>query len=110
MMPGVNTVESYGAHASSALLHGPRSPQITADELVCVLSGGMYMVSTSVGVDTKTMHGHDIAMSRYSGYNLIARESLALGWARRIVKNSVVASIAGADECPLSFLGLFCWQ
>lgn len=109
-MPGISTVENYGAHATSEILHGLGCPQITADELVCVLSEEMYMVSVSVGVDPRTMHGHDIAVSKYSGYNLIARESLPLGWERRIVKDSKVASIAGADECPFPFLGLFCLQ
>lgn len=35
------------------------------------------MVSASVGVDSRTMHGHDVAVDKYSGYNLIARKTFA---------------------------------
>lgn len=57
----VTNAESYGDDAISELQYGPRGPRITTDGMVCVLSGERYMVSASVGVDSRTMHGHDVA-------------------------------------------------
>lgn len=62
----VTTAESYGDDAISELQYGPRGPRITTDGMVCVLSGELYMVSASVSVDTRTVHGHDVAVDSCS--------------------------------------------
>lgn len=64
------------------------------------------MMSASVGVDTRAMHGHDVVVNICSGFNLITCRSFPLGWEERIVREGEVTSLAGADESPLTLLGV----
>lgn len=102
----VTAVEDYGGHATSKLRYEHQGSQITADGLVCVLSVVVDMMPVSVSVDIRTMHGHDVAVDKCSGYNLIARKSLPLGWERYLAKESKVPTLAGAVEGPFSLSGV----
>lgn len=59
-----------------------------------------------MGVDIRTMHGHDVVVDICSSYNLIARKSLPLLWEQCIVKNSNLPSLAGVDESLWSLSGV----
>lgn len=99
-------VESYGDNTASELQYGSRGSQIIAHGMVCVLSGEIYMVFSSVGVDAETMHGHDIVLDKCPSYDLIASKSLPLWREQCIVKDNKVPSFAGTDESPLSLSGV----
>lgn len=74
----IATVQSYGENATSEVQYGPRDSGILADKMIFVLSGDIYIVSSFVDVDAKTMHWHDVAVDTCSVYNLVASKSLPL--------------------------------
>lgn len=98
----VAPVERNGDNATSQLQHEPRGLRITADGMICVLPGQIYIASATVGVDTRTLRGNDVALDTCSGDNFIAGKRLHFGWEQCIAKNSNIPSLAGADESPLS--------
>lgn len=69
--------------------------------MVRILHRNHCAVSVSLGITTKTMHTLHAVVDPASGYNVIRKEALSLGWLGRVMHDAPLTNRADANGNPL---------